>query len=545
MPLRRPAFYGRAMRWRMWITIACAAALLAPATASAGFGATGRCLGRDDQRRLPAGRHRRRRAVGRGVEGDVRQRQRAPVPARAPRRVDGRDDDPLRRQHARDPVPRDRGPDRARPGHLDREHGRHRAPLPAGTLDRGRTTRSGPQLTLRNAGVAATVNEPALAATTDGDAVVAWRNSRSTPAGKVEARRVGAAGTLGPLLQPTEGPNVNGGVGVAPNPAGGALIAWVAPPGIAAMPVDATGAAGTVRDAGGGRRPGLAAALDRRAGRVPPALDRAGPARRPHDPDGQRDRSGDRHAQLVDGDGSFVSSFRIATNAADRSLGFSGHADGTVGARFFGADGTPQGSVLTAPAEVQFTFDAAVLGDGSALAFWAQGPSGQPRALLSRTIAAGRHRERAGRAVARRPTRRPSPRRPAASAWWCGSSARRRPAASVQVRARQLLPPPVCPDAAGTVVQGRPTTIALTCTGLQLDRAGGAAPAPRRGRSGRSMPPRRRSSTRHARDSRASTPSPSAAPTRAAWAPSRRPGSRSAATPWRRRSRASASAAPR
>ena len=38
MPLRRPPFYGRAMRWRTWITIACAAAALAPATASAGFG---------------------------------------------------------------------------------------------------------------------------------------------------------------------------------------------------------------------------------------------------------------------------------------------------------------------------------------------------------------------------------------------------------------------------------------------------------------------------------------------------------------------------
>ena len=37
-----------------------------------------------------------------------------------------------------------------------------------------------------------------------------------------------------------------------------------------------------------------------------------------------------------------------------------------------------------------------------------------------------------------------------------------------QVFARQILPPPSCPDAAATIIQGRPTRIDLDCSGLQL-----------------------------------------------------------------------------
>jgi hypothetical protein len=36
------------------------------------------------------------------------------------------------------------------------------------------------------------------------------------------------------------------------------------------------------------------------------------------------------------------------------------------------------------------------------------------------------------------------------------------------VRARQFLPPPECPDASATVVQGRPTTVTLACQGPQV-----------------------------------------------------------------------------
>jgi hypothetical protein len=37
-----------------------------------------------------------------------------------------------------------------------------------------------------------------------------------------------------------------------------------------------------------------------------------------------------------------------------------------------------------------------------------------------------------------------------------------------QIFVRQIIPPPSCPDAGGTIVQGRPTRIDLRCTGLQL-----------------------------------------------------------------------------
>lgn len=64
----------------------------------------------------------------------------------------------------------------------------------------------GPQIPVRDGGPASSTDEPAVAATGDGDAVVAWRNSLSAPSlGLVEARRVDASGGLGALLQPVQG----------------------------------------------------------------------------------------------------------------------------------------------------------------------------------------------------------------------------------------------------------------------------------------------------------------------------------------------------
>jgi hypothetical protein len=42
------------------------------------------------------------------------------------------------------------------------------------------------------------------------------------------------------------------------------------------------------------------------------------------------------------------------------------------------------------------------------------------------------------------------------------------PNSPFQIFLRQILPPPNCPDATGTIRQGRPTRIDLRCTGLQL-----------------------------------------------------------------------------
>jgi len=64
----------------------------------------------------------------------------------------------------------------------------------------------GPQLTLRNAGMNFGALSPAVTETTDGDAVVTWRNDSSAPTDQVEARRIEANGSTGPLLQPPDGP---------------------------------------------------------------------------------------------------------------------------------------------------------------------------------------------------------------------------------------------------------------------------------------------------------------------------------------------------
>ena len=49
-------------------------------------------------------------------------------------------------------------------------------------------------------------------------ALVAWRNSASTPINRTEARLVRADGTLGALILPTEGPGI---IGPASPPARG------------------------------------------------------------------------------------------------------------------------------------------------------------------------------------------------------------------------------------------------------------------------------------------------------------------------------------
>ncbi len=325
----------------------------------------------------------------------------------------------------------------------------------------------GPQIPVRDGGATSSVDEPAVAATSDGDAVVAWRNSRSTPNGLVEARRVDASGGLGTLLQPTEGPNVAATVDVAPNAAGGALLAWVAPPGIVAMPVDAGGAPGTVRT------PVAAGVLGlpRLSGGAPGEFHLLWLAQGP--PQALSTLTIDAAGlatgtvKAIDPDTSAAASFQLATNATGRSLAFSGHADAVVAARLFGPDGTPDAASFTAPADQQFTVAAGVLGDGTAIALWSQGPSGSPRSLVARVIGPD------GSAGAPQVL---SPLVDSADFSSTGSGIgivawQQRPPPSgtdFRVRARQYLPAPVCADAAGTVVQGGPIALTLSCTGLQL-----------------------------------------------------------------------------
>ena len=299
----------------------------------------------------------------------------------------------------------------------------------------------GAQIPVRDAAAGtASVEEPAVAATDDGDAVVAWRNPLSTPAGKVEARRIDATGTPGTLLQPADGPNTGSGVEVVAAPGGGALLAWRAPPGIAAMPVDATGAAGTVRTpvaAGVLGAPSLSAAgstfrmawpTNAPASEAVIGLDATGAAATAQ--------------AALDGEASsFVA--RLSVAGSGRSLALWDRSGGSVAARFVAADGTPEAATISAPAtgQVQFSADAGLLDDGTGVLLWTQGPMAMPRALVGRVIAPdGALGETT--TLPRSRTRRTSRAARAAPGWSPGRPGE--PRRADPGRARQFLPPPAC-----------------------------------------------------------------------------------------------------
>jgi Big-like domain-containing protein len=320
-----------------------------------------------------------------------------------------------------------------------------------------------PQLTLRAAAAASSASQPAAAIEADGDAVVAWRNPASAPtAGAVEAREVTAAGTLGTLLQPPEGPDIGQPVALAAGSGGGALLVWRKPPGIVAMPIGVDGQAGTVAT------PVPAGVL------TSPSLAPAGPGYRmvwiaqgPPAGSTALDLTTAGTAagatRLVDPQGSFAGVGRLASDAAGRSIAFTDRLDATVSATPIGADGTPgTPSVVAPPAgQVDLLADGTVLGDGSAVTLWSRGVPGEQRTLVGR-VGAGAPEALGSPADSVVVSTTPD---------GVGLVAWQEPApggATSTVRARQLLPPPVCADAAAAVVQGRPTTVRLACTGLQV-----------------------------------------------------------------------------
>jgi hypothetical protein len=173
--------------------------------------------------------------------------------------------------------------------------------------------------------------------------------------------------------------------------------------------------------------------------------------------------------QTVDPAASSVETFTAASNTAGRSLAVAGHGGAVVGFRLFGADGVPEGGApFTAPAEQQFAVDAGVLGDGTGVGLWVQGPSGGLRALVARTFAPDGTPgapETLGPAV----DSASFATNDATTGLVAWQESQTTPSGTVlQVRARQWLPTPVCADAAGTVVQGGPAVIALSCSGVQL-----------------------------------------------------------------------------
>ncbi len=328
----------------------------------------------------------------------------------------------------------------------------------------------GGQLTLRNAGIAASALSPVLTGTTDGDAVVAWRNTASAPTNRAEARRVNATGTLGPLLEPSDGPST-GPVTVAPTAAAGALLAWTGPPALKTMPVDAAGAAGTVQTpvaagvtstslqlttGGQDRFHVLWAPVGEADQLATMTLDATGAG------------SGPRHGVEA---GVTTAAFpHLATNAANRSLALWSRDQRTAVARFIGPDGVPEAATTSAPAEVQFSQGAALLGDGTGVLLWSQGPLGNVSGVWSRIVGpdgVAAAPQQLAPTAASFPSLAAAPGGVGLVAWEQRVGP---PATGSQrhVEARQLLPPPACSDASATVVQGRPTPVALACTGLQL-----------------------------------------------------------------------------
>ena len=274
----------------------------------------------------------------------------------------------------------------------------------------------GSQILLRNAGVGASAEDPVATVTTDGDAVAAWRNSVNM---LVEAREVGANSLAGTLLQPPDGPGTSG-PDIAPTATSGALVAWTGPPAIKAMPVDAAGAAGTVQT------PVAAGVI------TSPRLSGGGPGRIRivWPPVGEADQLA---ALDVDATGAAVGARQsllggtvpamfpqVAAYAAGRSL-TTWSQDTFVASRFIGADGIPEPTTFTAPAQAQFAGAVNVLEDGTGIVLWTQGELGSPRALWSRVIGSG------GLAAGPQQSPPPTPRppgsrpRPTASASWSGT----------------------------------------------------------------------------------------------------------------------------
>ena len=395
----------------------------------------------------------------------------------------------------------------------------------------------GSQILLRDTRAGASAEDPVATVTTDGDATVAWRNSVNM---LVEAREVGANSVPGTLLQPPNGPGTSG-PDIAPTAAGGALVAWTGPPAIKAMPVDAAGAAGTVQTpvaAGVITSPRLSNGGPGRIRIVWPPVGEVDQQLAALDVDAAGVAVGARQSLLG---GTVPAMFpQVAGNAAGRSVA-TWDQGVVVASRFIGADGIPEPTTFTAPAQAQFVGAADVLDDGTGILLWTQGELGSPRALWSRVIGpdgipAGPQQLAPANASSTRIAS--SPDGVGLVVWDQGPADLS--GVPTHVEALQFLPPPSCADASATVVQGRPTRVSLACTGLQLTAPRSSA----RRRTARSAASIRRpgaSSTPPAPASRGTTPSPSGARTGAGPGRPRPPASPSARTPSLRSSGPSAS----
>ena len=324
----------------------------------------------------------------------------------------------------------------------------------------------------------ATTSEPGeldLATTSDDGAILAWHNFKSKPLFRiVEAKYMTAGSALSEPILPTSGAG-SVHVQVAPNSSGGSLMAW-RDSSVEVQGFSETGVPGSLKTPG----PGIIA-----------------------DPELATD--GSDHFQLgykvgfdpssivyhaVSADGSFgpaqdlepsvpeqLYGLSLATNPGNRTVAAwdrVGEKAQTVRTRFIAPDGTPETTTFSTPAGPgnSASPSAGIGGLGGAAIAWLQSPTPEAYELWGRVFPPGGAPDgpvslSSGAGVPGVPELAIGAGETGLLAWdeRLPTSG---PEPSFQIYVRQILPPPSCPDAAGTIVQGRPTMVSLNCTGVQL-----------------------------------------------------------------------------
>lgn len=333
----------------------------------------------------------------------------------------------------------------------------------------------GPPVTIVTGGAAYEPGEHDVIATSTNGALVAWHNFKSMPPPfrRVEARLVDSGGTVSELIFPTSGAGSTAVVGAA-DTSGGVLLSW-RDSDVRAQSISAGGVPGTLETPAPGVVADPAFATD--------GNDHFSLLYRRTSPYSVEFMS-------LAANGSFGSpqileplspaqvgaSYDVATNQRNRSLAAWSLQEGTaytVKAQYIDA-GAPVDVPFVMPTgrSNQPLIRAAVGGSGAGALALELSQEGQPDTIWGRVLpAAGPPGDPV---LLSRPAGNPgAPEIAIASndvgvVTWAERLDAADPSSPFQIFARQILPPPSCADASGTIVQGRATRIDLRCSGVQL-----------------------------------------------------------------------------
>lgn len=329
----------------------------------------------------------------------------------------------------------------------------------------------GPQFTIRNGGIASDSGELTAEATSTGGALVAWHNfvSNPPPFRKAEARRVNPNGTVGGLIFPVSTAGSQR-IAVLPDTSGGALFSWREGAGESAQHVDAADALGALATP----YPASASAVF--------ATDGANHFRslyRKGSPGSLEYRDlaldGTAGTERTIDPASSAAGYGLATNAANRSVALWSKAlsldETAINARLIEPDGTPAETTTSFTVPTSFSSVVGGISDAAEVPLvWVQ--LGETKEdLFGRTLSNGQLTPI---------VQVSSPTGDASTVLadvggsgqgvvaWSERIDPANPTSLARVYLRQILPPPACPDATATIVQGRPTSVGLGCTGVQL-----------------------------------------------------------------------------